>query len=637
MIYNMYDGFYIFGPTYIPQTCKDANGMERADEENSKPQYKDESGSNTDVMNDASKLCEYTLSPKTSYSAHYVTEDKKTDIIVEYTLDNYITITGKIDDADYSTSGYLTYFGIEGTEESKFGTSNLVGTSNIQYLGTKVKPTKLSEYITYKYINDSGTEEECTEELNYIYDIKQKKCYYNANTEKWVYLDNEKKLIELSEEQCWKTILVYNGGSPKEYFINFYGVTPDKNEIATYEDYWSDKYTNCGYIETDEATAVFLAGSGVSKEEIENSDGTKEWFMSSGDGYAILGTAEDNPNDGKLDTRSPDGKLDTKLTDDKLCEILGISKSDKSEYLNPLYDFSAINYYIEQKSFSSSVISKLKDKNLFIIKMKYDEGENKYKQVKEEVGKLFDLSQKNNPESKNSLFAKHKNEVITDLLNYNLNSFISTYAQKSGVRRNIPQISYSDFEKTINNISVFAFLTDLQMGYKVYSDYSFAISSNTNDYVNLNTLKFASEKDEYNHYIYCNKLNSSVKQLTGYRNFEFRLNKHKKLECYYCIVNRGKMEEIDLSNDGEEAASSQEKIYNEAYIEALGRERYRQNRDAPKLEQVDTPQEELIPLSKNIPEPTSPTPEPEPSLPSFPPSESPPDYSTGGTDIIGVD
>lgn len=568
MVYNMYDGFYIFGPTYVPETAKDDQGMDKTTEYlgEKKLVYKNTSGGETLNVDEANKVCEYTLSPKTPYSAHYVTEDGETDIIVEYTLDNYITVRGKIDGMQYENSGYFTYFGIEGTEGIS---STLTTRGGIQYLGADVKPEKLTETVIWE--DDEGIVYE--ESLNYVYNVKQKKCYTNDNGVTWFYIGKDKKKKNIPENEAWKTIFTYDYGIKCIQFMTLDG--------KMYKDMWTDLYNDNGYID-------------------DNGE-----MQSVGDGIAYIDRGEGSP-DGILDSLGTDGMLDTEMNQEEKNAATG-------GYSDPIYDFSAINYYIASKEFSDEINSKLGKKELYICNLVYNEGKYEYKE--EKVGKIFKLEQKNNPESSKSKLYKHKSAIITNLINLSINSAISNYSNNSGIVRNIPKISYDDMNNAIGNLSIFAFLIDLPMGYKTYNDYSYATSNANNDFVNLKSLKYIdnTQDDEYCHYIYCNKLKSE--DVTAYISFEFKKRMHNNisnLECYNCIINRGIMEKIDIG-DLSGADSGLEKIYNRAYLEALGRERYRQNYNGPDIDDRE-------------PQPLKPESDPTPEIPEGKPNI---DISTG--------
>lgn len=542
MVYNMYDGFYIFGPTYVPETAKDDQGMDKTKEYlgEKKLVYKNTSGGETLNVDEANKVCEYTLSPKTPYSAHYVTEDGETDIIVEYTLDNYITVRGKIDGMQYENSGYFTYFGLDASKNSEStekdsSTSQLSTLGSIQYLGVDIKPEKLTENVSFY---EDG--EEKTEKCNYVYNIKQKKCYTSDGGATWFYIKDEdgKKIKEIINcnsisgsdnehfiinSDAWRIVLEYFGGIIVKHYATLTG--------EAYTDVLTDLYR-------------------------QDEDG--KWVSGS---------------NGINDSAGSNGELDTPINFEDATGIKDIT-----------CDFSAINYYIKAKVFSDEISSKLGNKKLQICKLEYNSDEGTYEYKQEEVENIFKLEKNNNPESIKSKFYKHKNEIITDLINSSINSTIASYSKNSGIDRNIPKISYDDMNNAIGNLSIFAFLIDLPMGYKTYNDYSYATSNVNNDFVNLKSLKYVINNSDnaYSHYIYCNELGEDD-ELTAYMNFEFLRGMHgDKLECYKCIINRGIMEEIETPDEDDEE-SKKEKRYNEAYLRALGRERYRQQETAPSI------------------------------------------------------
>jgi len=317
MTFNMYDGFYIYGPTYVPETAKDADGMDViVEEDTSKVKYITEDGTDTTLsMDEARMTCKYTLTPYTPYSARYVTEDEKTDIIVEYTLDNYIRIRGKIDEVYIQPlEGYYTYFGIEETGVS----SELNTRGGITYLGEDVKPEKLTEIVSYK--ENESDEISITEEHNYVYNIKQKKCYYNDVGNDWFYIDDDGIKTAIDDDDAWKTILVYSNGVMMPYYMKLEG---GGNGII-YLDNWSDAHNDDGYT---------------------NEDG--EWVGKGNDKYMVKpGSEEYGRRDGILDCPTGDGdlELESVAEGDELRNIVG-------EYTNVLYDFSAINYYLEAKLF----------------------------------------------------------------------------------------------------------------------------------------------------------------------------------------------------------------------------------------------------------------------------------------------
>ena len=84
MVYTLYDGYYIYSPIASTKV--------------------DDTGKSTTTF-------EHTLKPYMYYTARYYSDDptNKFDIVVNYSLDNYITVYGNINGGYIAKAGYLTY------------------------------------------------------------------------------------------------------------------------------------------------------------------------------------------------------------------------------------------------------------------------------------------------------------------------------------------------------------------------------------------------------------------------------------------------------------------------------------------------------------------------------------------------
>lgn len=122
LLYTLYDGFYIYSPTSVPEIYTNSDGVairvgdtgspsEIEDKENKYGQivYKKKNGGYTTDLNEAEKHIKYVLKSYMYYNANYVGSDSssKYNISVNYSLDNYISLSGTIGDVYYSKSGYL--------------------------------------------------------------------------------------------------------------------------------------------------------------------------------------------------------------------------------------------------------------------------------------------------------------------------------------------------------------------------------------------------------------------------------------------------------------------------------------------------------------------------------------------------
>ena len=182
LVYTMYDGFYIYS-NYNNQNYTGLN----------------QDGENV-----------YGLKPYISYSAHYTTAS--IDVIITYTLDNYITIQGMINDRYYNESGYL----IDGIQYD--------GTT-VRYNGIVIENELLYENLpaingldaskSYPYIRFNGT-----------------KYYYDEDNARVFYFLNGKMVehVQGTEEAPNETFnsyheLITNNDFARKYYIEAYEFT----------------------------------------------------------------------------------------------------------------------------------------------------------------------------------------------------------------------------------------------------------------------------------------------------------------------------------------------------------------------------------------------------------------------------
>lgn len=409
--YTLYDGYYIYSPTEIAKLSLDERGV--ADLQDGKVRYISKNGGTTDNRENAVTTYEHILKPFVEYTEIL----EGTDIIINYTLDNYIKIYGTIDGEYQVKEGYVTS------------------------INQSVNSENLSENIGYKNLTNSPTDPP-----TYNYYIKNYNYVYDTIGEK-VYYDN-----------------------------------------------------------------------------INETDGDKiGWFILNNQQKSYL-------------SKTGDATKWKKAADGNLQNLNG------SNINADLFDYSAINYYIEANNFTRWVNSKL--------------------------GSDFDfleINEENNPEDKNSKFYKHKTEVIKKSISEGLNQAISSYSAKSTYNYKMPVLKEEDWEQVLNNVSIITFLQGLPIGTKYYNNYAIATSTRNKEYVNPNEIYFIKENDDNDDY-YHKSCNCNISGYTGYNNIDFIIKNigenyyypHNQLACYDCIIN---------SNN------NIDKIKVE-YLTALARERY---------------------------------------------------------------
>lgn len=110
LVYTMYDGYYIYSPytnTWWNNDNNDPNYAYIREELQEQIPYENVSGqeiqSKTETYANGQNL--FGLKPYVYYSARY--QNGSTDVVITYSLDNYIQIQGKIGDELISKYGYL--------------------------------------------------------------------------------------------------------------------------------------------------------------------------------------------------------------------------------------------------------------------------------------------------------------------------------------------------------------------------------------------------------------------------------------------------------------------------------------------------------------------------------------------------
>lgn len=122
IVFTMYDGFYIYSPSY---TYAELNNKEKSNEEGYQTiggmlnknvderivadKLEDQATDEVinEIKNGKSNKFEHVLKPYVYYSARYVNEKERIDVIVNYSLDNYMVIYGLINGTYYTRAGYL--------------------------------------------------------------------------------------------------------------------------------------------------------------------------------------------------------------------------------------------------------------------------------------------------------------------------------------------------------------------------------------------------------------------------------------------------------------------------------------------------------------------------------------------------
>lgn len=238
--YTLYDGYYIYAPSETKEVIKDSNGVavlmsyDLVNGEGSlisgyDYQAKDEgkilyvpaegkasdgtyNGQSFTLDSDyAATTYEHILKPFSSYSENY--SEGSTNIIINYTLDNYIKVYGEVNGTYENRAGYLV-----NTDEIE-PTS---GSTEVKFNGKEIKPETLTETIWYEGIKD-----DIPQEFTYIYASDNTKVYFDGDTPFQVGSTNKRTDLSDTNSVKYKKLSIYNGTN--EYYEVFQALNNSKN------------------------------------------------------------------------------------------------------------------------------------------------------------------------------------------------------------------------------------------------------------------------------------------------------------------------------------------------------------------------------------------------------------------------
>lgn len=163
--FTLYDGYYVYAPTYTPVVATKEDGTAQYDNATGNLLYKKETGSGTtDAVSAAKTEYKHTLTTHLPYSKRYTWGANS--VVIEYTLDNYIKVYGKIDGKVVEKEGNLIYVNSSNTGQIK------EDKIDVKWNGNVITAEELTEQVMLK----TGLET-----YRYVYDIQNEKYYYEDN------------------------------------------------------------------------------------------------------------------------------------------------------------------------------------------------------------------------------------------------------------------------------------------------------------------------------------------------------------------------------------------------------------------------------------------------------------------------
>ena len=124
----------------------------------------------------------------------------------------------------------------------------------------------------------------------------------------------------------------------------------------------------------------------------------------------------------------------------------------------------------------------------------------------------------NNPESGESMFYRHKRNVIKNSITYNLILSMIVYTEESKtVEYNMPVFTESQWDRILNNVSITAFMEGMKCGLKYYNNYAIVTSTNNEISVDSNEIYYVPRARLENGALYVNYIDDNQALDTKYK------------------------------------------------------------------------------------------------------------------------
>ncbi len=485
MLYTLYDGYYVYSAY---DNIVKINGSNLEFNEQSKLNNK-----------------QYGLKPFCYYSCTY-SDDSTYNIVINYTLDNYITVTGRYKDdngnwQDIAASGYYIKY-----DRIKFGNDKGNIPSSIPNLNDKkvfknegadneimITPEKLGEYIktvdTRK--SDSGN---TTYQLSYTQD---KPKYYQ-----YIMYKNSKYYLDVYSYQEYQEAVLE--GRATEWTNNA------KRDI-------SDSWTGIPIFHLDKGRRVYINRDmfDTIKQFIGAYD---EGRIYSGEDFLDVNNYNYYYNAVKFSRDVADvlSKINLGTNSNG---IIANQEAEKEADVENLIQ----NTVIKTRSYHQRYASGSGDKGVEShIKTTYD------------TSYVFKTSEDNDPELESSSFNQHRMDVIISSIENSLMNAISNYSNysKSTYEYMMPMLHEDEWDRICNNLTVVSFMQGLTMqNYKYYSGYAVVANTKTKDFAskdsiyvqdnNAENIYYPNSSTEY-HNPRCTEFNKSNSgNIIGYKTIDY--------------------------------------------------------------------------------------------------------------------
>ena len=603
ILFNLYDGYYIYSPYQNIALENGTDGeiygnrknayskilLKRAAEkgainpgdpptinENNKETGGVEVGAEyLDYYNEEANLTndpEFGLQNYNYYACEYkgkTTTGGDYDIIINYTLDNFIRVYGVVDGKFYNYEGYYIYTaGI--TEGSGDWTVKGIDASGTELGSVEVKPEMLGEYVAYYdpytvYYHKPGSTNGQTQRVIY-----QKKGHAGINYFNYIvyngvkyYLDTDHITLRTETEALDMSVIdaagtngdvnkgkvggtTYAYDTNKFQYVRYYeyadeGDATSKTTTKEYNVSFNNTYEGIPIFKTEGKQRIYLSESELC-DIIE--------YMNGYYNNANLAKPKDDP----AKFTEFFGNIDTYWKD--LNDVYYYKNA--FDFSNKVNDniFKKIKINLDPTSSAYSVVSDAYNmKYTAYFEFDEDEGKSgtederyylhqKYKYANNTEGGVtyvfnswgttllgggtasLDLV---NPDLDTSLFNQHRIDVITSCIEYSFANAVENFNDymNTAYKYKIPDVSEADWGRICNNISCLTMMQGMPIGnYKFYNNYSLVVDNKVNEYTPKSGIYI---EDNYQSEIGGGTINTNIPDVLKYsaENRLYRTGKYK--------------------------------------------------------------------------------------------------------------
>lgn len=427
VFFNLYDGFYVYGPYENYASVEKNNSTNK---------------SNVVYSTDNSKdTMEYGLKPFTYYSCEYAKENQY-DIIINYTLDNYISVsgwyTGETGKQYVTNSGYY----INSSKITSIGNSK---DSTIDINGKQVvKPEKLGEFLITLDANKNASTPTYYRYVNY----NNVKYYYDS------YVENTD---QLNKTQNGKPIPIFKLSKNEKVYIT-------ESELQSLVRYRIAD----GSINENEDKFV---KSPAESDSLFQDTNAYHYYVNATKFSNIV-----EPILSKIDL-SNDVEYEANKNKKTSAKDVNNSNDALSSCVIKTKAYHESYTLTENKTFSNIGTS---------THIKTD-----YQNKKVFATGADDASGENDPELESSSFNQHRMDVISSIIEYELSSDIANFNKyvTSSYYYQMPTLTENDWYNIANNVSVVSFLQGLVVGnYKYFNDYAVVLNTKQKEFISKDSI-----------------------------------------------------------------------------------------------------------------------------------------------------